>query len=199
MKICCGSLTPRRRLSTARESRKFSSLPPHPRVARPRQSTQARNPPGQSTARRNTDRFDELEVFRAVELASPPASIAALKRRRRGACVHRTLRRTGIAAVCLVIANQLPTYVCARHVASELTTCVLVLRRRCKCRSQASQCPKKLNQRRKFMTAAGDSLSVARDIVCREPETSLPPRMMCMVIPRARSRFEYVIVWVGGS
>ena len=48
------------------------------------------------------------------------------------------------------------------------------------------------------MTAAGDSLSVARDIVCREPETSLPPRMMCMVIPRAGLRFEYVIVWLGG-
>src|SRR6266853_453175 len=100
MKIRCGSLTPRRRLSTARESRKFSSLPPHPRVARPRQSTQARNPPGQSTARRNTDRFDELEVFRAVELASPPASIAALKRRRRG--IWADIRAVRVAAPAFI-------------------------------------------------------------------------------------------------
>jgi len=155
------------RLSTARESRKFSSLSPHPRVAHPRQSTQARNPPGQCTARRNTDRF-EVRASRASALSFAPCESRSLRspsvapRRNRNRVRHH-----------LRITSNMRAHSLHRQQAHNL-------RSRISPKMQASQSgvamPEEVKSAPQIHDGSWRQFVCCLRHRCREPETSLPPR-----------------------
>ena len=146
------------------------------RVSQPRREI----PPGQCAARRNTDRFDE-RASRASVLSFAPCESRSV--RSSSVAPHRNRDRV----------TQLFTDHFQHERAFDASPARHNLRSRTSRKIQVSQSGAAVPEEVKSACLLPEtSLSGARDIVTAA-------RMMCMVIPRARLRFEYVIVLLGGS